>query len=68
MAEPKTPEQMDAAADLAEAEIMAISKEQPCSDCGAVGSLVEVADWWKRWYLEAGHKRLGRVLLKFQSK
>ena len=22
-----------------------------------------VADWWKRWYLKAGHKRLGRVLI-----
>jgi len=23
----------------------------------------EVADWWNRWYLKAGHKRLGRILI-----
>ena len=22
-----------------------------------------VAEWWKKWYQEAGHKRLARVLL-----
>lgn len=24
----------------------------------------EIAAWWKRWYMTAGHKRLGRVLVK----
>jgi hypothetical protein len=23
-----------------------------------------VAAWWKKWYLKAGHKRLGRILVK----
>lgn len=23
-----------------------------------------VAAWWKKWYLTAGHKRLGRILVK----
>lgn len=23
----------------------------------------EIAQWWRRWYMRAGHKRLGRVLL-----
>ncbi len=27
----------------------------------------ELADWWARWYLKAGHKRLGRILVA-QSK
>lgn len=28
-----------------------------------IDTLVELADWWKRWYMEAGHKRLGRVVM-----
>lgn len=56
----RTPEQMDAAADLAEAEVTA--GKFPTM------SARQVADWWKRWYLEAGHKRLGRVLLKYAGK
>jgi hypothetical protein len=24
----------------------------------------KVAAWWKKWYLKAGHKRLGRILVK----
>lgn len=24
---------------------------------------VNLAEWWSRWYLKAGHKRLGRVLV-----
>ncbi len=24
-----------------------------------------MANWWKDWYLTAGHKRLGRILLKW---
>ena len=23
----------------------------------------EVAQWWAKWYLKAGHKRLGRLLV-----
>ncbi len=23
----------------------------------------DVAVWWKRWYMRAGHKRLGRILV-----
>ena len=23
-----------------------------------------VSEWWKKWYLKAGHKRLGRILVK----
>jgi hypothetical protein len=22
-----------------------------------------MADWWYRWYMKAGHKRLGRILV-----
>jgi hypothetical protein len=24
----------------------------------------DVVDWWNRWYLRAGHKRLGRALVE----
>jgi hypothetical protein len=24
----------------------------------------DLAGWWMRWYLKAGHKRLGRTLVK----
>lgn len=23
-----------------------------------------VAEWWVKWYMKAGHKRLGRILVK----
>lgn len=26
-------------------------------------SVEKLANWWKKWYMLAGHKRLGRVLL-----
>ena len=28
----------------------------------------DVALWWKRWYMKAGHKRLGRVLVDLSRK
>lgn len=28
------------------------------------GSAEDVAHWWKKHYLKAGHKRLGRILVK----
>ena len=31
-------------------------------------TMIEVANWWKRWYLKAGHKRLARILLQYASK
>lgn len=27
-----------------------------------------VADWWAKWVMSAGHKRLGRILLQYKSK
>ena len=60
MAEIRTPEQMDASADLADAELGGPKFYSLLAR--------QVADWWKRWYMEAGHKRLGRVLLKYATK
>ena len=28
----------------------------------------DVAAWWNRWYLKAGHKRLGRTLVEIAKK
>jgi len=30
-------------------------------------TLADVKAWWKRHYLKAGHKRLGRVLLEHKE-
>ncbi len=50
-----TPEQMDTAAKKAGEELLVM--------CEA-GTVPEVADWWRRWYLTAGHKRLARLLMQ----
>jgi hypothetical protein len=26
-------------------------------------SVKDLIDWWTKWYLKAGHKRLGRILI-----
>lgn len=44
---------MDNAATDAENDLNSLSDE-------AVDS---VADWWHRWFMKAGHKRLGRILV-----
>ena len=46
--------QMDEAAGQAEAEFSKNFIEWKA---------VDVVGWWSRWYLKAGHKRLGRVLV-----
>ena len=28
----------------------------------------DVAQWWKRWYMKTGHKRLGRILVALSKK
>ncbi len=45
---------MDAAAEEAEKELATLDQKA-----------VEVlAAWWLKWYITAGHKRLGRLLVK----
>ena len=60
MADEKTKEQvmaeMDAAAERAKAEILDVLKrDQPSAD--------DVIKWFAANYREAGHKRLGRILV-----
>jgi hypothetical protein len=51
-----TPDEMEAAAQRAATDLAALRAEHP-------QAVALIADWWKRHYLAAGHKRLGRVLL-----
>ena len=46
--------QMDEAASAAETDLAALDAE----------AVRAVRNWWKRHYLQAGHKRLGRVLVR----
>lgn len=68
MAKERTPEQqamidqMDAAAVEAGEELKALMST-PVDDTTAG----MVADWWKKWYPKAGHKRLGKLLVKYAS-
>lgn len=45
---------MDEAASQAGEELLKLGEEATVS---------QVADWWRRWYLKAGHKRLARILM-----
>lgn len=51
-----SPEQMDEYAECAAEELV----EQ------SIGTIAQVADWWRRWYLLAGHKRLGRIIMRIK--
>ena len=48
-----SPEEMDSHRDKAALALKSISSE----------AVKTVTDWWKQWYLTAGHKRLGRLLI-----
>lgn len=48
-----SPEEMDKHQENAAIALKSLSKE----------TIQTVADWWKQWYMSAGHKRLGRLLL-----
>jgi hypothetical protein len=50
---------MDDAAEEAKDELLALIDEWTVRD---------VATWWARWYLQAGHKRLGRTLVELSRK
>jgi len=47
------PEAMDRAAIEAGEELDQIPRE----------TILPIAEWWSKWYLKAGHKRLGRILV-----
>lgn len=49
---------MDAAAEEAEKDLATL-------DPAAVEL---IAAWWSKWYMKAGHKRLGRIMVKLAKK
>ena len=51
------PTKMDNAATDAENDLLEVDDK----------ALVVVANWWKKWFGKAGHKRLGRILLQHST-
>ncbi len=45
---------MDAAAEEAEKDLGTLDR----------AAIEAVAAWWLKWYMKAGHKRLGRIMVK----
>lgn len=48
----------DIAASEAEQDLQKILREHPEFREG----ILHLASWWKKWFMRAGHKRLGRIL------
>lgn len=56
----ETENEFDLAASQAEQELATL-KANAAKEKKEV-SLSEVSAWWKKWFMKAGHKRLGRIL------
>lgn len=50
-----------------EAMDIAASKAQADLDDIDFTLVAPVSEWWAKWYMAAGHKRLGRILLEHQT-
>ena len=50
--------EMDAAAGEAEKDLTTLDQ----------AAVETVAAWWSKWYMKAGHKRLGRIMVKVAKK
>lgn len=50
--------EMDAAAEEAERDLATVDQ----------AAVKAVAVWWMKWYMKAGHKRLGRIMVKLAKK
>ena len=53
----ETMQEMNAAAADAENDLVDVLADVPDEAVAAI------AAWWKKWYMTAGHKRLGRLLM-----
>jgi hypothetical protein len=64
MPEKETESSFDAAAEVARPELAelleAMSEEER-------NGAKKVLSWQKKWYLQAGHKRLGRIIVEFAT-
>ena len=54
---PFDPAEMDRAASEAEQDLENLED----------GVVKAMADWWAKWYLKAGHKRLGRLMVSISK-
>jgi hypothetical protein len=50
--------EMDAAAGEAEKDLGTLDQ----------AAVQDIAAWWAKWYMKAGHKRLGRIMVKLAKK
>jgi hypothetical protein len=50
--------EMDTAAGEAEIDLATLNQ----------AAVQTVANWWLKWYMKAGHKRLGRIMVKIAKK
>jgi hypothetical protein len=50
--------EMDAAAEEAEKDLATLDQV----------AAKTIAVWWLKWYMKAGHKRLGRIMVKLAKK
>ena len=57
--EKRTPEQMDQSAIDAQNDLPNFIGEEKMT---ASEAFSKVKEWWSKWYLLAGHKRLGRII------
>lgn len=50
--------EMDAAAQEAEKDLATLDQ----------AAVQTIAVWWSKWFMKAGHKRLGRIMVKLAKK
>lgn len=61
-------DKMDRAATDAENDLTDIVDKLSLPTSVPEGMLAGIADWWRRHYLKAGHKRFARILLQYAPK
>jgi len=59
---PENESTFDKAAEQARPELQKLLEDMP--DEQLLGA-TKILAWQKKWYLQAGHKRLGRILVEF---
>lgn len=55
--QPFIPEDLDKAASEARQELDTLELDEATMD--------KLGEWWRKWYMKAGHKRLARKLLQY---
>ncbi len=56
-----TPEEMDGMAEVAAQELLEM--DGTIEGWHKIQTIPELAVWWRKWYMVAGHKRLGRIIM-----